>query len=194
MGAKGPLWSLQVISHTLFLPMSETKLSSEVHIDRIGGCDVAHLVDGDDPTLVEIWNNVFIQFNHEEDGTLKPLPVKHVDTGIGFERMVSVLQDKMSNYDTVIFMPIIARIQELIGAPSIHRKFWRREHRWHQYCIPRRRRSCPNSIIRAERWRSTKQCGLRYVLRRILRRGCRYARKSSMHQLGLSSLLCYPSL
>jgi alanyl-tRNA synthetase len=91
---------------------------SEIHIDRTpGGTATADLVNSGTPSVIEIWNLVFIQYNRDETGKLTPLPARHVDTGMGFERVCAVLQGKESNYDTDIFSPIIKRISELSGKP-----------------------------------------------------------------------------
>ena len=88
---------------------------SEVHFDRLGGRNAAHLVNKNDPNVIQIWNIVFVGFNREQDLSLRPLPNRHIDTGLGFERLVSCLQDKSSNYDTDIFTPLIGKIQEITG-------------------------------------------------------------------------------
>ncbi|MFM2145233.1 MAG: alanine--tRNA ligase [Bacteroidota bacterium] len=91
---------------------------SEIHVDcrseeerkKIPGHE---LVNKDHPQVIEIWNNVFIQFNRKKDGSLEPLPSTHVDTGMGLERLVRVLQNKNSNYDTDIFSGTIAATEKL---------------------------------------------------------------------------------
>ena len=93
---------------------------SEIHVDcrsdeerkLIPGRD---LVNKDHPQVIEIWNNVFMQYNRLKDGTLEPLPAKHVDTGMGFERLVRVLQGKQSNYDTDVFSGTISAVATITG-------------------------------------------------------------------------------
>jgi alanyl-tRNA synthetase len=84
---------------------------TEIHYDRIGGRNAAHIVNQDDPNVLEIWNVVFIQYNRDEKG-LTLLPQQHVDTGMGLERLVSVLQNKLSNYDTDAFQPLFDKLAE----------------------------------------------------------------------------------
>ncbi|MGC4129405.1 MAG: alanine--tRNA ligase [Bergeyella sp.] len=93
---------------------------SEIHVDlrseeekaKISGLE---LVNNDHPQVVEIWNLVFMQYNRKADGSLENLPAKHIDTGMGFERLCMALQGKESNYDTDVFTPLIAKVEELSG-------------------------------------------------------------------------------
>ena len=89
---------------------------SEIHYDGTPGKDGAAHVNADHPDVIEIWNLVFIQFNRNADSVLAPLPAKHVDTGMGFERIVRVLQRKSSNYDTDVFTPLFDAITKVTGA------------------------------------------------------------------------------
>ncbi|MBK9422228.1 MAG: alanine--tRNA ligase [Flavobacteriales bacterium] len=75
----------------------------------------AELVNGDNPHVIEVWNNVFMQFERRSDGSLHPLPARHVDTGMGFERLCMVLQGKRSNYDTDVFQPLIQALAKACG-------------------------------------------------------------------------------
>ncbi|TAE72664.1 MAG: alanine--tRNA ligase [Bacteroidetes bacterium] len=93
---------------------------SEIHVDLRSDEDRAAipgrtLVNKDHPEVIEVWNNVFIQYNRKKDGSLEELPNKHVDTGMGFERLVRVLQNKKSNYDTDVFTGTIAAIEKAVG-------------------------------------------------------------------------------
>ena len=164
---------------------------TELHFDRIGGRDASSLVNMDDPTVIEIWNLVFIQYNREPDSSLKSLPNKHVDTGMGFERIVSVLQNKMSNYDTDVFMPIFAEIQTLTGAPREYRGGVGPEEDPDNIDMAYRviadhiRTLC---ISIADGARPGNE-GREYVLRRVLRRAVRYGREVLKAKEGFFSKL-----
>ncbi len=93
---------------------------TEIHVDcrteeEIAKIPGRELVNKDHPQVIEIWNNVFIQYNRKKDGSLEPLPATHVDTGMGFERLVRVIQGKQSNYDTDIFTGTIKAISKIVN-------------------------------------------------------------------------------
>ncbi|KAH0446022.1 hypothetical protein IEQ34_025145 [Dendrobium chrysotoxum] len=150
---------------------------SEIHYDRIGGRNAAHLVNQDDPDVLEIWNNVFMAYNREPDASLRPLPAKHIDTGMGFERLVSVLQDKRSNYDTDVFQPLFAKIQQLTNARPYAGKLGKED----VDGIDTAYRVVADHVRTLAFAMSDggvpDRDGRGYVLRRILRRGTRYVRK-----------------
>ena len=147
---------------------------SEIHYylgDDLAAQDRRMLID-DTGDLVEIWNLVFIQYNRDETGALQPLPEKHVDTGMGFERMCSLLQGAESSYETDVFQPLIGRIAELTG------KEYGGEHRVPMQVIADHVRAL--SFTMADGAMPSNE-GRGYVLRRILRRAARYARQLDQH-------------
>jgi alanyl-tRNA synthetase len=93
---------------------------SEIHIDlrtdeERAAVSGRSLVNADHPQVVEIWNNVFMEFNRKADGSLEKLPAQHVDTGMGFERLCMAMQNTTSNYDTDVFTPLIQKVEEITG-------------------------------------------------------------------------------
>ncbi len=153
---------------------------SEIHYDfSKNGCKAEDINAGLED-VIEIWNLVFIQYNRKKDRELEPLPMKHVDTGMGFERVVRVFQNKSSNYDTDIFTPLINKISEITGKKYEGNDI-----------------SSFNAIadhIRALTFAISDGAipsneGRGYVLRRILRRASRLARKLDYHQPVLFQLV-----
>jgi alanyl-tRNA synthetase len=151
--------------------------ASEIHFDmrsdeeraKVSGRD---LVNIDDSGVVEIWNNVFIQFNRKSDGSLENLPERHVDTGMGFERLCMVMQNKEATYDTDVFTPILSEIERLTGkayggsyAPDAKADMAMR-------VIADHLRAVAFTIADGQLPGSG---GAGYVVRRILRRAVRYA-------------------
>ncbi|MCE7933756.1 MAG: alanine--tRNA ligase [Chlorobi bacterium CHB2] len=90
---------------------------SEMHFDRTPDGSGGPLVNAGSQDVIEFWNLVFIQYNRKADGSLEELPAKHVDTGMGFERICALVQGKSSNYDTDVFMPLLQEISRIAGKP-----------------------------------------------------------------------------
>ncbi|RYD79386.1 MAG: alanine--tRNA ligase, partial [Sphingobacteriales bacterium] len=155
---------------------------SEIHVDcrtddEKASVDGATLVNADHPQVIEIWNNVFMQFNRLKDGSLQSLPAKHVDTGMGFERLVRVLQEKSSNYDTDVFQPLINYISEKSGIKYVGKVLPSGEDLGGPTDIAMRVMAdhirAISFVIADGQLPSNNKAG--YVIRRILRRAVRYA-------------------
>lgn len=156
---------------------------SEIHIDLgPGRCDKQHIkdhvcqVNAGCARYFELWNLVFIQFNRDQSGKLHSLPAKHVDTGMGFERLVAVLQNVRSNYDTDLFQPIIQHIGKIV---DIDYQKSNTDQQVAYRVIADHIRMLTFSITDGA---LPSNEGRGYVLRRILRRAARYARKLDMHE------------
>jgi len=149
---------------------------SEIHYDRIGGGrNAAHLVNMDDPDVLEIWNLVFMTYNRESDKSLRPLPKKHIDCGMGFERVVSVLQDKRSNYDTDVFLPLFDALQKATGARPYAGKLGVEDDGEVDMAYRVMADHVRTLTVALSDGGRPDNTGRGYVLRRILRRGVRYA-------------------
>ena len=143
---------------------------TEIHFDRTSDKSGSQLVNTGTDLVIEIWNLVFIQFSRNEDQSLATLPENHVDTGMGFERICAVLQNKISNYDTDVFVPLFTAIQRITGAPP------------YTGCLTDHKDVAYRVVadhIRALTFALTDgaaigNIGRDYVLRRILRRAERY--------------------
>jgi alanyl-tRNA synthetase len=158
---------------------------SEIHFDRgpdPHAEDRAELVNGDGDDIVEIWNLVFMQFERDAEGRLHPLPRPSIDTGAGLERLATVMQGAQTNYETDLFLPILAAVGELVGRPYDPAD-----------------ETAPAFRVIADHVRATtflmsdgvvpSNEGRGYVLRRIIRRALRYGRKLGLDGAFMNTLL-----
>ncbi len=151
---------------------------TEIHFDGRSDAERAAvpgetLVNKDHPDVIEIWNNVFMMFNRLKDGSLEPLPQKHVDTGLGFERLVRIIQKKSSNYDSDVFTPLISKVEEITKARYISENPNADEEKINIAIrvIVDHVRAVAFAIADGQLPSNT---GAGYVIRRILRRAIRY--------------------
>ena len=146
---------------------------SELHIDLTENGCTPEDVNADRPDVIELWNLVFIQYNRQQDGTDVELPAKHVDTGLGMERLTAVLQGKSSNYDTDIFMPLLDALSEICGRP------YEGENQIAMRVIVDHVRALSFAIADGA---LPSNAGRGYVLRRLLRRAARFGRTLDLEE------------
>ncbi len=154
---------------------------SEIHVDIRSAEEKAKisgksLVNNDHPQVVEIWNNVFMEFNRKADGSLEKLAAQHVDTGMGFERLCMALQGKTSNYDTDVFTPLIEKVEQITGLKYTSNEVKNISEEQNKTNIAIRVivdhvRAVAFAIADGQLPSNT---GAGYVIRRILRRAIRY--------------------
>ncbi|MFN5771869.1 alanine--tRNA ligase, partial [Flavobacterium sp.] len=169
---------------------------SEIHIDLRTDAERAavsgrSLVNADHPQVVEIWNNVFMEFNRKADGSLEKLPAQHVDTGMGFERLCMAMQGVTSNYDTDVFTPLIQKVESITGLKYTSNEIKSISEEQNKINIAIRVivdhvRAVAFAIADGQLPSNT---GAGYVIRRILRRAIRYGftflnqKEAFIHQL-----------
>jgi alanyl-tRNA synthetase len=172
---------------------------SEIHVDLTHDKSGQNLVNAGDANVIELWNLVFIQFNRAGDGSLSPLPAKHVDTGMGFERLCAILNGKKSNYDTDVFEPLFEEIRKRCNAPEYSGTLPGNEPNQNDVTKEQLMADVTYRVI-ADHVRclvfaiTDGGCpsneGAGYVLRRILRRSVRYGRQYfNMHEPFLCDLV-----